>query len=113
MIDFSWKLDPSLRDLVTTGDTNPVQVQVFTNPDIGPSEEIVLEGLGLAKPATNGDGWTGQLEMEALRDLAPRSSISYIANTDIAASGARTKSPRYVPPAPAKRGHTKLPPRRE
>src|SRR6476659_4333287 len=99
MINFSFKLDPSLREIADRGHAAQVSVTVFVSPEIETKEAERLEQLGLHMPARRRDGWSGTLTIDELILIASMPGVGYIANAANEAGPNRRTPPRYRPPA--------------
>ncbi|MFN8533087.1 MAG: hypothetical protein U0556_06040 [Dehalococcoidia bacterium] len=106
----AWKLEPTLRG--RTGGDVAIAVQPLAIVD--PSAVEMLGRFGLQPPATPGGLWNGTVDVGTLAEIAALEIVGYIHDASTSAgSGVATTRRSFVPPTPAKRGHTKLPPRRE
>ncbi|GIW05909.1 MAG: hypothetical protein KatS3mg060_0714 [Dehalococcoidia bacterium] len=104
-----WKLDAALR----RRRDGEVAIAVQPLATATAADVAALRGYGLAPPATPGGLWTGMLAAARLAELASLPAVGYVYDLEAASSGgvaANRPAPR--PLQPAKRGHTKLPPRR-
>jgi hypothetical protein len=104
-----WKLDPSLRGRREGVVAIAVQpIATATDDDLG-----ALARFGLTPPRAAGGVWTGTVAADRLLALAALSSVGYIFDAAGSSStGVIGRTPVARPGRPAKRGHTKLPPRR-
>ena len=105
----NWKLDASLRDC----QSGEVEVAVQPLASASAADLERLRAFGLAPPATAGGLWRGRLPAEQLATLASLAFVGYIHDASAPPTSSLTRPRRpTLPPRPARRGHTKLPPRR-
>jgi hypothetical protein len=107
----TWKLDAALRDRL--GGTEPLAIAVQPLAQVTRAEEQQLAVLGLAPPMTPGGLWSGSLTPTQVGEVAGLVFVGYVHAAASEPPRPLVTRGRYQPPAPAKRGHTKLPPRRQ
>jgi hypothetical protein len=104
-----WKVDAALRGRRDGEVAIAVQLlATASEPDLA-----ALRAIGLVPPAMPGGLWTGRVSADRLNELSALAGVGYIYDAGGTSSSAVTaQRPAARAPQPAKRGHTKLPPRR-
>ncbi|MCS6801585.1 MAG: hypothetical protein RMM58_10765 [Chloroflexota bacterium] len=105
----AWKVDPALRDR-HEGEVT-VAVQLLAAPT--DHDTAVLARFGLSPSSSAGGLWTGRVAAASVAAIAALPSVGYVYDADHPSlGGVASRRPPLRPRRPAKRGHTKLPPRR-
>ncbi len=111
MTERLWKLDSALRGKLDSSE--PIAVAVQPIGTAGPLDLAPLVAIGLRPPVTRGGLWEGTIRPGQLTEILALDVVGYVHDaTSQPASGERVNRV-YTPPKPSKRGHTKLPPRRD
>ena len=110
----TWKLDPALRERFTANDTGPFSVGVQPMARWSELEERYAVSVGLQPPDAPAGAWTAVITRTELESLLEQPWVGNVYDFDApATTGATGIAKKEAGPyKPAKRGHTKLPPKR-
>jgi hypothetical protein len=107
----TWKIDPALRERLKGSE--PIAIAVQPLATATDADLLALGEQSLTAPATAGGLWTGDVPADRIATIAALSFVGYVHDgTAPASTGIATTRRTYAPPTTAKRGHTRLPPRR-
>lgn len=110
----NWKLDPSLRERFSSDDPGPFSVGVQPMARWTELEERYAVSVGLNPPDTPAGAWTATFTRAELEHILEQPWVGNIYDAAAPPTTGATGLPKKgrAEYKPAKRGHTKLPPKR-